>query len=141
MPATGHRERVALAVATRSEMLRFPAATLCTILVHNGVMRVSKKTVRQTVSLPATVATQVRSMAKSRRLSANRMLVELIENGMAAERSRQQHFFDLAERFRGAEDPKDVKRLGDELGRMVFGGDAQSRQVGPFSRRRSPAPN
>jgi hypothetical protein len=27
-----------------------------------------------------------------------------------------------AERFRGAEDPKEVKRIGDQLGRMVFGG-------------------
>ena len=97
------------------------------ILVHNGVMRAHSRTVRQTVSLPAPVATQVRSMAKNRRLSANRMLVELIESGMAAERSKQQHFFELAERFRVATDPDDVKRLGDELGRMVFGGDAQGR--------------
>jgi hypothetical protein len=28
----------------------------------------------------------------------------------------------LAERFRAASDPKEVARLGDELGRMVFGG-------------------
>jgi len=38
--------------------------------------------------------------AKARRLSANRMLVELIENGMEAEKRKQQEFFDLAERFR-----------------------------------------
>ena len=61
-------------------------------------------------------------MAKKRRLSANRMLVELIENGIAAEQSKQQQFFDLAERFRAAPDGEDAKRLGDELGRMVFGG-------------------
>ena len=96
-------------------------------MVHNGGMPASSKIVRQTLSLPASVATQVRSMAKSRRLSANRMLVELIENGMAAERNRQQYFFDLTERFRSATDPDEVKRLGDELGRMVFGGDAQGR--------------
>ena len=60
-------------------------------------------------------------MAKTRRLSANRMLVELIEDGMEAQK-RKQHFFDLAGRFRGATDPEEAKRLGDELGRMVFGG-------------------
>jgi len=60
-------------------------------------------------------------MAKSRRLSANRMLVELIENGIEAEKSKQQEFFKLAERFRNTTDPKEAKRLGDELGRMVFG--------------------
>lgn len=80
------------------------------------------RSVRQSVSLPANVAAQVRSMARTRRLSANRMLVELIENGIETERRKQQEFFELAERFRSATDPKDVKRLGDELGRMVFGG-------------------
>jgi hypothetical protein len=79
------------------------------------------KTVRQSVSLPANIAAQVRSLAKTRRLSANRMLVELIENGMEAEKRRQQEFFDLAERFRSATDPEEVKRLGDRMGRMVFG--------------------
>ena len=36
----------------------------------------------------------------ARRLSANRMLLELIENGIEAEKRKQQEFFDLAERFR-----------------------------------------
>ena len=49
------------------------------------------------------------------------MLVELIENGIEAEKQKQQAFFDLAERFRSASDPKEVKRLGDQMGRMVFG--------------------
>jgi hypothetical protein len=71
--------------------------------------------------LPANVAAQVRGLAKARRLSANRMLVELIENGMEAEKRKQQEFLDLAERFRGATDPDEVKRLGDQMGRMVFG--------------------
>jgi hypothetical protein len=93
-----------------------------TNLVHNGAMRANSKTVRQSVSLPANVASQVRTMAKSRRLSAARMLVELIENGIEAEQKRQQEFFDLAERFRGEKDPDVAKNLGDQLGRTVFGG-------------------
>jgi hypothetical protein len=93
-----------------------------TIMVHNGVMGSANKTVRQSVSLPATTAAKVRSLAKTRRLSANRMIVELIENGIEAEKRKQQEFFELAERFRDASDPEEAKRLGDELGRMVFGG-------------------
>jgi hypothetical protein len=93
-----------------------------TILVHNGDMRAEQKTVRQSVSLPARVATQVRAMAKTRRMSATRMLVELIENGIEGEKRKQQEFFELAERFRDAKDPDAARRLGDELGRMVFGG-------------------
>ena len=92
-----------------------------TSLVYTGVMRTTKKKVRQSLSLPATIAAQVRSLAKSRRLSSNRMLVDLIENGIEAEKRKQQEFTDLAERFRGATDPGEVKRLGDQLGRMVFG--------------------
>jgi hypothetical protein len=49
------------------------------------------------------------------------MLVELIENGIEAEKRKHQEFFELAERFRNATDPEEAKRLGDELGRMVFG--------------------
>ena len=85
-------------------------------------MRIANKTVRRSVSLPVNLAVQVRTLAKRRRVSANRMLVELIENGMEAEKRRQREFVDLAGRFRGANDPEEAKRLGDQLGRMVFGG-------------------
>ena len=91
-------------------------------MVHNGVMKAAHKTIRQSVSLPAAVASQVKSMAKTRRLSATRMLVELIENGIEAEKRKQQEFFDLADRFRSEKDPEAAQRLGDQLGRMVFGG-------------------
>lgn len=50
------------------------------------------------------------------------MIVELIENGIEAESRKQQEFFELAERFRNETDPNEAKRLGDQLGRMVFGG-------------------
>ena len=93
----------------------------CTILVHTGDMKSTNKAVRQSVTLPAKTAAQVRNLAKNRRVSSNRMLVELIENGIEAEKRRQQEFFELAERFRNAADPAEAKRLGDELGRVVFG--------------------
>ncbi len=85
-------------------------------------MRETNKTIRQSVSLPATVAIQVRTLAKTRRVSANRILVELIEHGIEAEKRKQQEFHQLAERFRAATDAEEVKRLGDQLGRLVFGG-------------------
>ena len=60
-------------------------------------------------------------MAKGRKLRKNRMLLELIENGIEAETRRQKEFFALAQRFRNEQDPHAANRLGDELGRMVFG--------------------
>ena len=37
------------------------------------------------------------------------------------EKGKHREFFDLAERFRAAANPEDVRRLGDQMGRMVFG--------------------
>ena len=85
-------------------------------------MRAKTQTVRQSGTLPSSVAVQGRHLAKTRRLSANRILVELIESGLQAEKRKQQEFFALAERFRAAKDPEDVQRLGDQMGLMVFGG-------------------
>jgi predicted DNA-binding ribbon-helix-helix protein len=90
-------------------------------MVHNGAMGVKKTAVRQSVTLPAKIVTQIRSMAKRRRLSANRMLIELVEEGIEAQKRKEEAFFELAERFRAAADPKEVERLGEELGQMVFG--------------------
>ena len=85
-------------------------------------MRNANKIVRQSVSLPGETAAKVRAMARTKRLSANRMLVQLIENGIESEKQKEQEFFDLAERFRKANDPQEIKRLGEQMGRMVFGG-------------------
>ena len=93
-----------------------------TIVVHTDGMGTSKKIVRQSVSLPADVARQVRTMARTRRLSANRMLIELVEQGIERQQGKQQEFLALAERFRAETDPEKAERLGNELGRMVFGG-------------------
>lgn len=84
-------------------------------------LAINKKAVRQSVTLPAKIAQQVRSMAKRRRLGANRMLVELLEEGIEVQKRKGKAFFELAGRFRSATDPADVERLGDQLGKMVFG--------------------
>lgn len=89
-------------------------------MAHTVAMPSSKQ-VRRSVALPAQVAKQMGSMAKRRRLSDNRVLVELIEEGIEAQKKKEKAFFDLAERFRAAKDPDEVKRLGDHLGRLAFG--------------------
>ncbi|MFZ0797956.1 MAG: hypothetical protein WAM98_09240 [Terriglobales bacterium] len=60
-------------------------------------------------------------MAKSQRLSDNRVLVELIESGIEARKQKEKASFELAERFRSASDAEEAKRSGDQLGRLVFG--------------------
>jgi hypothetical protein len=79
------------------------------------------KYIRRSVTLPPKIAKEVESMAKQRALSDNRVLVELIEQGIEAQRQKEKAFFELAEQFRAASDPQQAKQLGDQLGRFVFG--------------------
>jgi metal-responsive CopG/Arc/MetJ family transcriptional regulator len=79
------------------------------------------KQVRRSVTLPTKLAEQVERIAKKRRLSDNRVLVELVEQGLEAQKEKQKAFFALAERFRIAADPDEVKQLGDKMGRFIFG--------------------
>ncbi len=83
--------------------------------------RSSARQVRRSVTLPRQVAKQIETIAKQRSLSDNRVLVELIEQGIQAQKQKEREFFQLAERFRAASDPSEIKTLGDELGRFVFG--------------------
>jgi hypothetical protein len=71
--------------------------------------------------LPSQIDREIEAMARRRRLSGNRILVELVELGIEARKEKEKAFFELAQRFRNADDPKQVKELGDQLGRFVFG--------------------
>jgi hypothetical protein len=48
---------------------------------------------------------------------ANKFVRQHIE----AEKRKQQDFFDLAKRLRKTIDTREVNRLADKLGRMIFG--------------------
>ena len=81
----------------------------------------TQKQVRRSVTLPPQIERQIESIARNRRLSGNRVLVELVELGLEARKQKEKAFFELAERFRSAENPTEIKQLGDELGRFIFG--------------------
>lgn len=79
------------------------------------------KQVRQSVSLPARVASRVKSLAKTSGASANRVIVELIETGLEAREQERKRFFELADRLADSRDPQEQKRLKEDLARMTFG--------------------
>jgi predicted DNA-binding ribbon-helix-helix protein len=81
----------------------------------------TKKQVRRSLTLPEPTARKVASIARRRKLSDNRVLVELIEEGIASRQHKEKAFFELAQRFRSAEDADEVQRLGEQLGHFVFG--------------------
>lgn len=84
-------------------------------------MPTTEKPVRQSVTLPSRVARRVRSLAKSRRTSASRVLVDLVESGLEAADREKKHFLDVAERLAQSRDPAEQARLKDELARLTFG--------------------
>ncbi|HEX9944709.1 MAG TPA: hypothetical protein VGG03_22095 [Thermoanaerobaculia bacterium] len=84
-------------------------------------MATVEKPVRQSVSLSLGVARRVKSLAKSSRTSANRILVELIELGLEAREQERKRFLELADRLTRTRDPEEQSRLKEELARMTFG--------------------
>ena len=84
-------------------------------------MASSARSVRQSVSLPSSVARRIQALAKRRRTSANRVIVDLIESGLEAKEREKIAFFDLAERLARTSDPAEQQRLKAELARMTFG--------------------
>ena len=84
-------------------------------------MPVAEKTVRQSVSLPARVARRVKSLAQSSKMSANRVVVDLVEAGLDTRERERNRFFELADRLAHSRDPEEQKRLKEELARMTFG--------------------
>src|SRR5437763_360138 len=92
----------------------------CTTMVYDEVMA-QRKPVRRSITLPQQLDKQIETIAKNRRLSGNRVLVELLELGLETRDQKEKAFFELAERFRNSKNAAEIKQLGDELGRFVFG--------------------
>jgi len=84
-------------------------------------MSTTKKPIRKSVSVPPVVARRIRSLAKARRTSENRVLVDLIETGLAVKDDEKRHYLDLLEQLRGAKEPAKQERLMEELARLTFG--------------------
>ena len=80
-----------------------------------------EKPIRQSVTLPQGIARRIKSLAKSSRTSANRILVELIESGLEARDQERNRFLEMADRLARTGDPKEQRHLKEELARMTFG--------------------
>ena len=80
-----------------------------------------EKSVRQSVSIPNRIAKRVRALAKKRKTSANRVLVDLIQAGLESKEGEKKRFFALANKLTESTDPEERQRLKEELARMTFG--------------------
>ncbi len=84
-------------------------------------MRNIEKPVRRSVSLPPRVARRLKALAKTKKTSTNRVVVDLIEAGLEAQEREKERFFELADRLGDASDPHEQRRLKKELACMTFG--------------------
>ena len=80
-----------------------------------------RKSIRKSVSLPTGIAKHVRAISKTRKTSANRVLVDLIEAGLQSKEGEKERFFVLANRLSESRDPGERQRIKKELARMTFG--------------------
>ena len=90
-------------------------------MVYYEIVPEPKTAVRQSVTLPSGVARRVQALAKRERISANRVIVDLIETGLEAREREKKTFFELADRLAESSDESERKRLKAELARMTYG--------------------
>ncbi len=82
------------------------------------------KPVRQSVTIPAPLAIQVRRVAKERHLTISRALVVLAERGVRAESDAKQNLQVAYQRFMKEQEPARKDEAGKDLIRAIFGKDS-----------------
>ena len=84
-------------------------------------MSTREKPIRRSVSLSPELARRVRSLADAQGRSASRVLVDLVESGLAARDEQKQRFLELAEQLARSKNRAEQTRLKNELARLTFG--------------------
>lgn len=85
------------------------------------VAKRSSRSIRQSVTIPATLAREVRRVAKERKVTMSRALVTLAEQGVEAEAAQRAKLAAAYEQFMNTEDPTRKNEVGQELIQAIFG--------------------
>ena len=103
----------------------------CGALDTMDIMRAKAKSrprksssIRQSVTLPAQLAIEVRRVAKEKHLTTSRALVELAQRGVEAEAEARANLNSTYHRFMSEVDPERKGEAGKDLIRAIFGTDA-----------------
>ena len=104
---------------------------MCTTLVHSWypetmATKTKRKaalarSVRQSVTMPATLAADVRRVAKERHVTLSRALVDLAERGVRAEAEAKQQLKTAYHEFVEEKEPARKNEAGRALIRAIFG--------------------
>jgi hypothetical protein len=84
----------------------------------------SARPLRQSVTIPAKLATEVRRVAKERHVTMSRALVAVAERGVRAEAEAREQLKASCSRFLAENDPVRKNEAGKDLIRAVFGNDS-----------------
>jgi hypothetical protein len=76
---------------------------------------------RQSVTLPPRLAHRIRALARTKKTSASRVIVDLVASGLEAQEQERKRFFQLADRLARSEDAKEQRDLKEQLARLTFG--------------------
>ena len=79
------------------------------------------KLVRQSLSLPSSVAARVKAIARAKNQSANKVLLGLVELGLEAQERERERFLALADQLVRCRDAKEQRRLKEQLAKLTFG--------------------
>lgn len=85
---------------------------------------VSPRSVRQSVTIPAALAADVRRVARERHLTMSRALVVLAERGVRADTEGKQHLKTAYRTFIEDAEPDRKNEAGRDLIRAMFGKDS-----------------
>ena len=73
------------------------------------------------MTIPASLAREVRRVAKERKVTMSRALVTLAEQGVEAEAAERARLAAAYEQFMNTEDPAKKNEVGQELIQAIFG--------------------
>ena len=118
-------------VRRRLDATRF-ARTMRATLVHYSYSEpmatrgksASSRSVRQSVTMPATLAADVRRVAKEWHVTMSRALVDLAERGVHAEAEAKRQLKSACRTFIDEAEPERKNEAGRDLIRAIFGKDS-----------------
>jgi hypothetical protein len=101
----------------------------CGVPLYNEVVQSQRKpaakrnsrSVRQSVTIPANLAREVRRVAKERKVTMSRALVTLAEQGVEAQAAERARLAAAYEQFMNTSDPARKNEVGQELIQAIFG--------------------
>jgi hypothetical protein len=82
------------------------------------------RSIRQSVTIPASLVPEVRRIAKAQHVTMSRALVALAERGVRAEAEAKEQLKSAYNRFLAESDPARKNEAGKDLIRTIFGKDA-----------------